>query len=55
MAIYWIPDGHSINTHLKNANLTNVKLDSLKGDKPDWLLYIKDELKLQGATQLFEG
>ena len=43
-----------INTNLRKADLTGVKLDSVKVDRKDWLVYIKDKLKLKGATQLFE-
>ncbi|MFY9242658.1 MAG: pentapeptide repeat-containing protein [Polaribacter sp.] len=42
------------NTNLKNANVTNIILDSTKVDRMDWLSYLKDNLKLKGAKQLFE-
>lgn len=42
------------NVNLKKANVTDVKLDSVKVDRKDWLTYIKDKLKLKGATKLFE-
>jgi uncharacterized protein YjbI with pentapeptide repeats len=42
-------------TKLYGANLTNVTLDSAKVNRVDWLLYIKDKLKLKGAKELYEN
>ncbi|WP_405291274.1 pentapeptide repeat-containing protein [Algibacter sp. Ld11] len=43
-----------IRTNLKGANLSGTILDSVKVDRADWLVYIKDKLKIKGATDLFE-
>ncbi|MCL5127795.1 MULTISPECIES: pentapeptide repeat-containing protein [unclassified Algibacter] len=43
-----------IRAQLKGANLTHTVLDSVKVDRGDWLLYIKDKLKLKGASELYE-
>jgi len=44
-----------IGAQLKGANLTGAILDSVKVDRGDWLVYIKDKLKLKGATELYEN
>jgi uncharacterized protein YjbI with pentapeptide repeats len=44
-----------IHTKLSKANLTNVNLENAKVDKMDWLIDIKDNLKLKGAKELFEN
>lgn len=43
-----------IRANLSGADLSNAILDSVKVDRRDWLLYIKHELKLKGAKELFE-
>lgn len=48
---------HSIlvSTKLKGVNLNNIKsIDSCKVDRKDWLIYIRDSLKLKGADVLAE-
>lgn len=44
-----------LNTKLSKADLTDVILDNAIVDRPDWLTYIKDDLKLNGAQALFEN
>jgi hypothetical protein len=44
-----------IHTNFAKANLTNVILDNAIVGSVDWLTYIKDNLKLKGATTLYEN
>ena len=43
-----------LSTKLNGADLTDVILDNAIVDRQDWLIYIKDNLKLKGAKELFE-
>ena len=39
---------------LNGVNFSGAIIDSLKVDRHDWLVYIKDKLKLDGAADLYE-
>jgi hypothetical protein len=44
------------NTTLERVNFKDVKsLDSVIVDRSDWLIYIKDSLKLEGSSEIFEN
>lgn len=44
-----------LKTKFNKADFTNAILDNAIVDRADWLTYIKDELKLKGAEELFEN
>ncbi|WP_439131612.1 pentapeptide repeat-containing protein [Polaribacter sp.] len=44
-----------LKTKFNKADVTDAILDNAIVDRADWLTYLKDELKLKGATQLFEN
>ncbi|WP_397446360.1 pentapeptide repeat-containing protein [Polaribacter sp. R77954] len=43
-----------LKTKFNKADFSNIILDNAIVDRPDWLTYIKEELKLKGAEELLE-